>query len=603
MVTANAIHLQEAFQLLQLGRLADAELRCAEMLTKFPKDPDVLHLAALIARAVGDCSLAEKRLKKAIALAPARPDLFHTQGLILSAQHRYLPAIAAFERAIAARPDFADAYNNLGIAFEALNRLQDAGRAYERCLSLRQAHPQAWFNLGRIYRRLKDYVNAETCIRNALSMQPKNSVFVEGLAELKLEVGDPRAAIAILNAALEQQPGDPGLLNTLSIAICESGDEAQSEQILRGLLRAHENFAPALCNLGAILNRRDPGNDEAGVLFRRAMDIAPESGAAQYLLSFVLLSKGCYSEGFRLSGWRQADASHPSAPRPARGERVALYQALAEGRDVIVYAEQGLGDNLFFFRFLQGLPIRRGRLFYAGDLRLSSILAPTGLFAGFVGPDESPPSPAVHVLSADLPFHLGVDHCPPPLKLIPDASRVKRWAEFLGSIGPKPYIGLTWRAGISLSRIWEKYLYKEVPLEALAAAVSATRGTLIALQRQPEQGEIDRLKSVSACNVFDASAVNEDLDEMLALLAALDAQVGVSNTNVHLRAGLGLPSHVLVPAPTEWRWSASPKASGWFPLARVYRESADGWREPLEALRSELVSELKAAPVGRSVNK
>jgi hypothetical protein len=74
--------------------------------------------------------------------------------------------------------------------------------------------------------------------------------------------------------------------------------------------------------------------------------------------------------------------------------------------------------------------------------------------------------------------------------------------------------------------------------------------------------------------VHDFSSVNSDLEEALALMSLVDGYVGVSNTNVHLRAGAGGAAHVLVPPPFEWRWMAS-GASPWFPVFHVERLRAD----------------------------
>ena len=64
---------------------------------------------------------------------------------------------------------------------------------------------------------------------------------------------------------------------------------------------------------------------------------------------------------------------------------------------------------------------------------------------------------------------------------------------------------------------------------------------------------------------------------MLALLALLDDYVGVSNTNMHLRAGVGKPARVLVPSPPDWRWMMNhARTSPWFPGFSIYRQSLRG---------------------------
>jgi len=85
--------------------------------------------------------------------------------------------------------------------------------------------------------------------------------------------------------------------------------------------------------------------------------------------------------------------------------------------------------------------------------------------------------------------------------------------------------------------------------------------------------------------VHDFTALNEDLEDMLALLSFMDEYVTVSNTNVHLRAATGRNSRVLVPNPPEYRWMAEGEESPWFPGCKLYRQKVDGaWEEALAAL-------------------
>jgi hypothetical protein len=85
------------------------------------------------------------------------------------------------------------------------------------------------------------------------------------------------------------------------------------------------------------------------------------------------------------------------------------------------------------------------------------------------------------------------------------------------------------------------------------------------------------------------TALNEDLEAMLALLALIDDYIGVSNTNMHLRAGVGKTARVLVPCPPEWRWMAQGEMSPWFPGFRIYRQKNDGdWSTALNELRSDI---------------
>jgi hypothetical protein len=132
-------------------------------------------------------------------------------------------------------------------------------------------------------------------------------------------------------------------------------------------------------------------------------------------------------------------------------------------------------------------------------------------------------------------------------------------------------------------------LFKEIPIDALGAALRGVFATWIAIQRDPAAGEIDALSKAIGAPVHDFTAVNADLEDALALLAQVDDYVGVSSTLVHLRAGVDRAARILVPFPYEWRWMESGDASPWFPRATVYRQDASGdWSAALSRLSRDL---------------
>jgi hypothetical protein len=112
---------------------------------------------------------------------------------------------------------------------------------------------------------------------------------------------------------------------------------------------------------------------------------------------------------------------------------------------------------------------------------------------------------------------------------------------------------------------------------------------LIALQRGLRAGELETLQTACGRTVHDFGAWNEDLEDALPLLAALDEYVGVTNTNTHLIAALGRGSKVLLPFPIEWSWTPRGGTSPFFPGFALYPQAIDGgWNEALARLRSDL---------------
>jgi hypothetical protein len=132
-------------------------------------------------------------------------------------------------------------------------------------------------------------------------------------------------------------------------------------------------------------------------------------------------------------------------------------------------------------------------------------------------------------------------------------------------------------------------LSKAVPPALLGAALRGWKGSVILLQRGAREGEAAAFSGALQAPVHDLSALGEDLRALAAVLSVLDDYVTVSNTNVHILAGLGRRAHVLVPRPPEWRWMHD-GASPWFPEFPVYRQPLSrDWGAPLANLRKDLI--------------
>jgi hypothetical protein len=184
---------------------------------------------------------------------------------------------------------------------------------------------------------------------------------------------------------------------------------------------------------------------------------------------------------------------------------------------------------------------------------------------------------------------------PPPWPLRVDPARLPAARAALAAAGPAPYVGVTWRAGsvknAPLAREGLGLLSKEIPPRELGARLRGLAATPVVLQRNPDPEELAQFAAGLGRTAADVSGFNDDLEDMLALLALLDDYVGVSNTNMHLAAGIGKTARVLVPFPPEWRWTAWGDSSPWFPGFRIYRQRRDrDWGQALNALERDLAA-------------
>ncbi len=426
-------------------------------------------------------------------------------------------------------------------------RLEEALQAFDAIVGSDPASAHARSLRGLTRCHLGDFEHGMADVREAVRMSPRDATLQTRLGMILFVQDQIDESHSALRRALVLEPGHPEALANMSLVLRAQGDFGGAERAARAALASRADFPEARVNLG-----------------------------------YALLAQGKFAQGWEAVSFRpnaQVNLRDPglavTAPHEAR-----LPDAQAP---IILHGEQGLGDTLFFLRFAPQLRARGHPLAFWGDARLHPLLARSGLFEHFLRPD-SVPGPGLALLwVGDLPHLLGaVDPAafPPALRLAADPARREAMKARLTAWGPAPYVGVTWRAG--LERVGRVALSKSVPAASLGAALAPIPATFVSLQRNAREDELRDIRAALGAPLHDAGFVNDNLEDALAMVSLLDEYVSVSNTNIHLRAGTGRTSKVLVPWPPEWRWQERAERSAWFPAVPIYRQSPGGdWTEAL----------------------
>lgn len=422
---------------------------------------------------------------------------------------------------------------------------------FDQALALQPANAWALHFKGYALCQLGRFEEGMPLLARALEAQPRNAFFNANLGMIRYALGEVAESIRLLKRAVEIDPSMPEPYSNLALALRETGD-----------------FEPALAAA------------------RRAVQLRPEFGGARLNTALCLLSLGRWDEGWEAYRWRPDPRVNLRdlnlAPTLPHGDR--LPQPLA-GAALTLHGDQGLGDGLFFMRFAAGIRAAGAHFRFWGDARLGPLLVRNALVDAAL-PQATVPqdAPASHLLwLSDLPALTGKNDFPPAVKLAALPGREEAIRARLAALGAPPYVAVTWRAGSP--RRGKAVLAKAVDPAALGAALRGWRGTLVSVQREPLEHETRAVSEGAGRPVHDLSALNADLEDVLALMQVADEYVAVSNTNVHLRAGVARPTHVLVPWPPEYRWTREGDRSPWFPENPLYREDrASGWGEALARL-------------------
>lgn len=611
----------QALELIRTNRLEEAKALCDEV-ARTENNAGAWYLLSIIHGKLGDFASAERyaknaiqaragyvdaqvnlgvaqrmqgktgdsisSLREAVRLQPDHPEAHFHLGLALADYHQFSSAIEAFRQASRLRPDHAEAFFYLGTAFAASGHSEKAIESFEAVLALKPNYAAAYGCLGNVYAGLKEMEKAVGHYRLALQHRPRDPEILNNLGNALSELNRKDEAIAAYQQALEINPRYFHASHNLGLTHLDQRKASEAIADFKKALEIRSDDPDILRNLGRAWRLKGEPF-KAIEHYRLALEQKPDFAEAHFNLAIVYLLLGQFDQGWQEYPWHWRRAGSPDRPCPMptwTGTDLA-------GRAVFLCAEQGIGDELFFLRFAAQLRGRgAGTITYQPSPKVGPLLSRVPLLNRIANPDETPADGDCVLSVGDLPRILGhtrADQIPPPLSLTPLPSYVDQMRSRLKALGPGPYLGVTWRAGIKDQDLG---LFKESPIGHLAKTLAAIPATVIVLQREPRNGEIEGFSAALGRLAHDFSALNEDLEQMLALLALLDDYIGVSNTNMYLRAGVGKTARVLVPTPPEWRWMAEGKESPWFFGFNIYRQGYDGdWSEAFASLEKELTQE------------
>ena len=491
----------------------------------------------------------------------------------------------ALYRAVLALEQNADASYNLGLICHAQGRLDEAVVAYRDAIFFRSDHADAYANLATVMKDKGKRQEAVIFYRQALAFAPQQAMTHSNLGVVLNELGLPEEAVASFKRAIALSPDYEWAYVNIAPAQLEQGFSQASEQACRRAIQLRPDLPIAHFNLGASLKTMNRLG-EAVACFRQAIALQPNFGEAHFGLGQVLLMMGDYEAGWPEYDWRWAlpeygwlQTIHGAFVQPRwRGESL-------EGRTILIYAEQGLGDAIQYSRYLPQVVARGGHVILAVHPPLKS------LFAGFagvtiVGLDDVPLPPFdVHCPLLGLPeiFKTRMDNIPCQIPyLSADPEKAERWRQRIGGTGLK--VGVIWAGNPT-----QKGDRWRSPRLAAMLPLLAVKGVdFVALQKGP--GRDDLANTKLPADVLDLGEEIADFADTAAIMAGLDLVITSCTAPLHLAGALGVPTWAVIPFSPHFLWQLKRGDSPWYPSLTLYRQERPGtdWSVPVNRMVADL---------------
>lgn len=335
-----------------------------------------------------------------------------------------------------------------------------------------------------------------------------------------------------------------------------------------------------------------------------ALAISPDHPQARWNKSLVLLELGDYT-----AGWDLYDCGFPAKVRAERNYSstpLPVWDGTPD-KTVVVYGEQGIGDEIMFASCLPDLMKMSKQVVFDCHKKLHSLfhssfpdldIYPTREDEVITWPRNTQGVPRYNfdarVAIGSLPkfFRKDTDDFPGTPYITPGKEKTDYWAKRLAQISNKPKIGIHWIGGHKRTRVDVRSMALEQLLPVLRQDA-----TFVSLQYTPDCAK--EIADFSAkygipIQYFPESTHSNDYEDTAALVQNLDLVITVCTSVVHLAGSMGIPCWVMTPSRPAWRYRLDIPFMPWYgktvTLYRQLPESTD-WA-PVVAEISNDLSEL-----------
>lgn len=379
-------------------------------------------------------------------------------------------------------------------------------------------------------------------------------------------------AIIYAKEALKADKKNSEILNFLGSAYANLGNYDECIKYFRKALKLSRKNGEILSNLGAAYQEKGK-HLAARDYLEQAVSLEPDNPKYRSNLALVSFQLGDQANFVLNFPSRRCNddiwGSVPGvAPEFTGNESIS-------GKHILVFPEQGIGDEIFFLRLIPGFVNKYAvKLTVICDKRLVHLFSRKFEGIEFVSSLDAVKSRGdieFEMPMGDLMLYLERQpFLTKPPELTPERSRRSAWKKRIQPLKEKgAAIGISWRGG------GDRRFRKKRSLELLNFVNALPEDVqLINLQYDYDPEELQKVERQTGRRVWvwDSFDPKYDIENLAALISNLDAVVTVDNITVHLSGALNVPTIVFLPLNPDFRWGLQGSGSDFYPSVTCIRQ-------------------------------
>jgi Flp pilus assembly protein TadD len=504
--------------------------------------------------------------------------------------------------------------------------LNQAEQIYQQILEADPGHAEAHHMLGVLAYQTGRFDLACRSIQNAIALNPSAGAYHSNLGLAQEALGDISAAIAAYKHALQIQPNHAEAYNNLANALLRKDMVDEAIAAFQKALQIRPTFAEVHYNLGNVYEGQQRF-DEALTCYQETIRLLPSSAplapVVRWNHALLRLLVGDFEQGWPEYEWRCA--------QPGVAQRFFDQPrwdgTTVQGRTILLFVEQGLGDTLLFIRFANEISNRGAKVIVECQPSLMPLLAGVAGIDRLVAQGTTLPSYDLQAPLLSVPgiLHTNRSSIPSAVPYLRASPKLRdHWRGKLSGVRTTPSsdighrtsdsghffdfgqrtsnfgsilrVGIAWQGSPTFPRDRQRSIH----LKHFARLTQVPGIELISLQKGPG---VEQLRALPLTSDFghrtpDSPVIDlgSDLDEAsgafmdtAAIMESLDLVISSDTSIPHLAGALAIPVWVALSWIPDWRWLLEREDSPWYPTIRLFRQTRRGlWEDVFDRIAHEL---------------
>jgi len=474
-----------------------------------------------------------------------------------------------------------------GIAFHKKNKLNDAKIKYLEVLKIDQKNFQINRLLALIEYSLENYSNSLKLFGECIKAKPKNSEAYSDRAVVYHKLKETQKAEKDYLKAIDIDNNTNALFNYANL-LKENNKLNESVFNYNLAIKAKPDFANAYQNRGLVkfIQHKD---QEALNDFNEVIKNNSNHANAYFLKSAIELKKENLIEGFKNYEWRWKSSLFFDKIKNFN-KRTWDGNEVIKNKTILLYSEQGLGDQIHFIRFVSLIIEKGANVIVEVDPRLLKLFKYATNFKNIYSQGDKLPNFDLQCPIMSLPYKLKIDinSIPNEPYLKCNTENIEKWKKLLDKNHKN--IGINWQGGVDprqdAGRSFRLDNFKEI------SKIDGIK--LFSLQKINGVDQIKNKKDQFNLNIIDNLDNDAPFVDTAELISNLDLIITSDTSIAHLSGALGKKTFLVIQKYAEWRWFENRSDSPWYSNMKIFRQKIDGdWDSVFSAIKDDLIKLFK----------